>query len=169
MYDLAPPSTKYDEENNKLRQAARNEDSKYTAADRSTDRNKRLTANGHRTKRDRFNKYSALLIQESKAQAMSRQFTIKRLAREKAHWFAHCRLLLCDTLRGEVDRFNRSQIPNIVCRNIRKLYSSSLSFVAHGCGLLFSVCASHAFSWNSGIPHTCLIRQGLTFRKDLRE
>ncbi|KAF9534975.1 transcription factor/nuclear export subunit protein 2-domain-containing protein [Crepidotus variabilis] len=90
MYDLAPPGTKYEEESTKLRSLSRQEDTKYTAADRSTDRNKRLTANAHRTKRDRFNKYVDLLGQELNQQTMSRQFTIKRLAKEKLHWFAHC-------------------------------------------------------------------------------
>lgn len=89
-YDLMPPASKYDEEGAGLRTLSRQEDSKYIAADRSADRAKRLTASSHRTRRDRYNHYVNLLAQEFKEQTISREFTIKRLAREKHNWFAHC-------------------------------------------------------------------------------
>ncbi|KAF8639741.1 hypothetical protein AX17_001003 [Amanita inopinata Kibby_2008] len=88
-YDLTPPASKYDEEGAALRTLSRQEDSRYIAADRSADRAKRMTAPSHRTRRDRYNTYVNLLAQEFKEQAISREFTIKRLAREKQHWFAH--------------------------------------------------------------------------------
>lgn len=88
-YDLSPPATKYDEEGAALRTLSRQEDSKYIAADRSADRNKRLTASSHRTRRDRYNTFVNTLAQEFKEQTASRVFTMKRLAREKLHWFSH--------------------------------------------------------------------------------
>jgi THO complex subunit 2 len=92
-YDLTPPSTKYDEEGAKLRALSRQEDSKYIAADRSADRSKRLTASTHRTRRDRYTMFVNVLAQEFKEQTISRAFTIKRLARERQHWFSHCTIL----------------------------------------------------------------------------
>lgn len=93
-YDLAPPTSKYDEEGTKLRSLSRQEDSKYVSADRSSDRSKRLTAAAHRTRRDRYNTFINILSTEFKDQTTSRAFTIKRLLREKQHWFAHCMLHL---------------------------------------------------------------------------
>ncbi|KAG1756059.1 transcription factor/nuclear export subunit protein 2-domain-containing protein [Suillus lakei] len=89
MYDLAPPAARYDEECAALRTLSRQEDSKYIAADRSADRTKRLSASSHRAKRDRYNAFVNTLAQEFKEQTASRVFTMKRLAREKHHWFAH--------------------------------------------------------------------------------
>lgn len=87
-YDLTPPGAKYDEEGSTLRALSRQEDSKYISADRSADRTKRLTASSHRARRGRYNDFVNLLAQEYKEQAASRVFTIKRLTREKQHWFA---------------------------------------------------------------------------------
>ncbi|KIK99679.1 hypothetical protein PAXRUDRAFT_822444 [Paxillus rubicundulus Ve08.2h10] len=89
MYDLAPPAARYDEEGAALRTLSRQEDAKYISADRSSDRAKRLTASSHRAKRDRCNAFVNTLAQEFKEQTASRVFTLKRLAREKQHWFAH--------------------------------------------------------------------------------
>jgi THO complex subunit 2 len=89
MYDLAPPTGRYAEEGATLRNLSRQEDSKYIAADRSSDRAKRLTASVHRQRRDKFNSYANLLSEELKDQSASRLFTIKRLTREKLHWFSH--------------------------------------------------------------------------------
>jgi len=91
MYDIAPPSSKYDEEGARLRTLSRQEDAKYNAADRSADRAKRSSAAAHRNRRDRYTAFVNILAQEFKEQTVSRQFTIKRLAREKQHWFAHCK------------------------------------------------------------------------------
>ncbi|KAI0047273.1 hypothetical protein FA95DRAFT_1664524 [Auriscalpium vulgare] len=88
-YDLSPPAAKYDEEGAALRALSRQEDSKYNAADRSSDRVKRQGAAAHRARRDRYNTYVHTLAQEFKEQTASRMFTIKRLAKEKLHWFAH--------------------------------------------------------------------------------
>ncbi|KAI9000935.1 transcription factor/nuclear export subunit protein 2-domain-containing protein [Trametes punicea] len=88
-YDLSPPASKYDEECATLRTLSRTEDSLYIAADRSSDRAKRMTANSHREKRNRINAIVNMLSQELKEQTAARAFTIKRLAREKQHWFSH--------------------------------------------------------------------------------
>ncbi|TFK73010.1 hypothetical protein BDN72DRAFT_791474, partial [Pluteus cervinus] len=88
-YDLCPPGAKYDEEGAALRALWRQEDSKYVAADRSADRAKRMTAASHRTRRDRYNTYVDLLAKEFKEQTISRAFTLKRIAKEKNHWFTH--------------------------------------------------------------------------------
>ena len=90
MYDLAPPTARYTEEGLNLRNLSRQEDSKYISADRSSDRARRLVAPIHRQRRDKFNSYANLLSEELKEQSASRSFTIKRLAREKLSWFAHC-------------------------------------------------------------------------------
>lgn len=89
MYDLSPPAARYDEEGAALRTLSRQEDAKYISADRSSDRTKRLTASSHRARRDRCNAFVNTLAQEFKEQTASRVFTLKRLAREKQHWFAH--------------------------------------------------------------------------------
>ncbi|KAI9512728.1 transcription factor/nuclear export subunit protein 2-domain-containing protein [Russula earlei] len=88
-YDLAPPAARYEEEGAALRTLSRQEDSKYTMADRSSDRMKRQSAQAHRAKRDRYAQFAQTLAQELKTQAASRRFTIKRLSKEKAHWFSH--------------------------------------------------------------------------------
>jgi THO complex subunit 2 len=88
-YDLAPPAARYEEEGAALRSLSRQEDSKYTLADRSSDRLKRQGAPAHRARRDRYAQFAQTLAQELKTQAASRRFTIKRLSKEKAHWFSH--------------------------------------------------------------------------------
>ncbi|KAK0490679.1 transcription factor/nuclear export subunit protein 2-domain-containing protein [Armillaria novae-zelandiae] len=88
-YDLSPPMAKYDEEGAALRTLSRQEDSRYVAADRSADRQKRLTAAAHRSKRDRYNQLVNTLNRELKQQIISREYTQKRLAQEKQFWFAH--------------------------------------------------------------------------------
>ncbi|KAK0191289.1 transcription factor/nuclear export subunit protein 2-domain-containing protein [Armillaria mellea] len=88
-YDLSPPMAKYDEEGATLRALSRQEDSRYVAADRSADRQKRLTAAAHRSKRDRYNQLVNTLNRELKQQIISREYTQKRLAQEKQYWFAH--------------------------------------------------------------------------------
>ena len=92
-YDLSPPAARYDEECTALRTLSRDADSKYTAADRSADRAKRMTANIYRDRRNRINAVVSALSQEFKEQTANRAFTIKRLAREKQHWFAHSGLI----------------------------------------------------------------------------
>ena len=88
-YDLAPPASRYEEEGAALRALSRQEDSKYTMADRSSDRTKRQGAQAHRGRRDRYAQFAQTLAQELKTQAASRRYTIKRLGKEKMHWFSH--------------------------------------------------------------------------------
>ena len=92
-YDLSPPAARYEEECSSLRALSRTEDSLYIAADRSPDRARRMTAAQHRDRRNRINMVVSQLNQELKDQTAARAFTIKRLAREKQHWFAHSRWL----------------------------------------------------------------------------
>ena len=89
-YELAPPAARYDEECSTLRNLSRQEDAKYIAAERSSDRAKRQTSYVHKERRNRYNMYIHMLGQELKEQTAVRVFTIKRLAREKQHWFTHC-------------------------------------------------------------------------------
>lgn len=88
-YDLSPPTAKYSEEVSNLAALSRQEDVAYTSAERSVDRSRRATAAMHREKRNRLNEVVSLLTKEMREQADARSFTIKRLAREKQHWFAH--------------------------------------------------------------------------------
>jgi THO complex subunit 2 len=88
-YDLAPPASRYEEEGAALRALSRQEDSKYNMADRSSDRTKRQGAQAHRARRDRYAQFAQTLAQELKTQAASRRYTIKRLGKEKTHWFSH--------------------------------------------------------------------------------
>lgn len=92
-YELAPPAARYDEECSTLRNLSRQEDSKYISAERSSDRTKRQKSYLHRDRRNRYNQYIHMLGEELKEQTAVRVFTIKRLAREKQHWFTHCELL----------------------------------------------------------------------------
>ncbi|KAL0949134.1 hypothetical protein HGRIS_009218 [Hohenbuehelia grisea] len=84
-YDLSPPSSKYDDLGKDLRELSRKEDTKLSSSDRSV----RKMAVLHRGRRDRYTSYVNALAREFKDQLASRQFTIKRFAREKSHWFAH--------------------------------------------------------------------------------
>ncbi|TCD67697.1 THO complex subunit 2 [Steccherinum ochraceum] len=88
-YELSPPLSKYEEECSSLRALSRQEESLSHAADRSSDRLKRATANLHREKRNRLANFVTTLTDEMKEQTVVRSFTIKRLNREKQHWFAH--------------------------------------------------------------------------------
>ncbi|THV05422.1 hypothetical protein K435DRAFT_647314 [Dendrothele bispora CBS 962.96] len=88
-YDLSPPGSKYDDEVAALKQLLRQEEAKCSIAEKSTDRAKRSTAQSHRIRRERYSSYVQTLTQEYKEQTASRQFTLKRLAREKQHWFSH--------------------------------------------------------------------------------
>ncbi len=96
---------KYDEEGAALRALSRQEDSRYVAADRSADRQKRLTAAAHRSKRDRYNQLVNTLNRELKQQIISREYTQKRLAQEKQYWFAHCKFMIIEYAPRLVSKF----------------------------------------------------------------
>lgn len=61
----------------------------YNQAEHSKSWHDRATAYKHRDKRNRYNAFIDILRDEFKQQLAARFFTIKRLAREKQHWFAH--------------------------------------------------------------------------------
>ncbi|KAG6833844.1 hypothetical protein H0H87_011778 [Tephrocybe sp. NHM501043] len=88
-YDLSPPTSKYDEESAALMLLSRQEENKWRVADHSSDRAKRSTAISHKQRRERYIKTHELLLDELKNQTASRAFTLKRLSREKPHWFSH--------------------------------------------------------------------------------
>ncbi|KAK7060210.1 THO2 plays a role in transcriptional elongation [Paramarasmius palmivorus] len=68
-YDLSPPGSKYDEEVANLRTL--------------------IASESRRPRRDRYTSFVQMLTQEFKEQTISRAFTLKRLAREKQHWFPY--------------------------------------------------------------------------------
>uniref|UniRef100_A0A0W0FKZ3 THO complex subunit 2 n=1 Tax=Moniliophthora roreri TaxID=221103 RepID=A0A0W0FKZ3_MONRR len=68
-YDLSPPGSKYDEEVASLRSL--------------------IASEPRRMRRDRYTSFVSMLTQEFKEQTVSRAFTLKRLAREKQHWFPY--------------------------------------------------------------------------------
>ena len=88
-YELSPPTKRYDEEHASLRALQQSEDSLAAAASRSSDRAKRATAGLHRDKSKKIEVVISALRRELKEQTACRSFTIKRLAREKQHWFSH--------------------------------------------------------------------------------
>jgi THO complex subunit 2 len=88
-YDLSPPLSKYEEEMASLKAASRAEDLAISHAERSSDRSLRQKASLFRQRRDRYNDYAQTLSQEAKDQSIMRTFTIRRMSREKQHWFAH--------------------------------------------------------------------------------
>ncbi|OSX60384.1 hypothetical protein POSPLADRAFT_1058548 [Postia placenta MAD-698-R-SB12] len=88
-YDLTPPGARYEEELVTLRALAQQEDYQANVSERSMDRTKRQNGIQHRDRRSRYTAFVDMLGREYKEQTIARAFTIKRLAREKQHWFAH--------------------------------------------------------------------------------
>jgi THO complex subunit 2 len=88
-YDLAPPTSRYNEETKNLANLSRQEDSKAYSAERSADRATRAKASLHRARREQCNAAQTTLNQEFKEQTEMRSFTLRRITREKMHWFAH--------------------------------------------------------------------------------
>ena len=88
-YDISPPTDRYHEESMTLRELSRREDELYNQLDRSYDKARRAEALSHREKRNRINRFVQDLSDEAKTQTVCRMFTIKRLTREKNHWFSH--------------------------------------------------------------------------------
>ncbi|GJE84409.1 THO complex subunit 2 [Phanerochaete sordida] len=88
-YDLAPPALKYEEETTNLRRMSAEADHAYNAAEKSDSWYERANSYKHRERRNRYNHFIDVLRGELKEQTAARAFTIKRLAREKQHWFAH--------------------------------------------------------------------------------
>lgn len=96
-YDLTPPGARYEEELVTLRALAQQEDYQANVSERSMDRTKRQNGIQHRDRRSRYTAFVDMLGREYKEQTIARAFTIKRLAREKQHWFAHseCTRVFC--------------------------------------------------------------------------
>jgi hypothetical protein len=158
-YDLSPPGAKYDEDVSALRALSRQEDSKYIAAERSADRSKRLTASSHRARRARCNDFVNHLTQEYKEQTASRVFTIKRLAREKQHWFGggtRTAPFLCKILTTTL----RRQGPRPCVFGDRALHPTSLAPLTYGCRLLRTVHQSSPHTRHTRILDSHVLRQG---------
>lgn len=133
-----------------LRTLSRQEDAKYLAADRSSDRVKRATATVHRQKRDRCNLYVQKLAKEFKEQTAARAFTMKRLAREKSHWFAHSKFLSFSMLYFILTVYFRLESHGPHRWANRTLFPAKMSVVSYGCRLLRAVCPCHAPAGNTG-------------------
>ncbi|KAF9045967.1 hypothetical protein BDZ89DRAFT_1155277 [Hymenopellis radicata] len=90
-YDLMPPSALYDEVVNGMYKAVAELDREIQLAEEHKDKNYRLRASlpGTRARRSRLHQFIRTLNAEYKDQTTSRASTIKRLAQEKTHWFAH--------------------------------------------------------------------------------
>jgi hypothetical protein len=89
LYDISPPTEQYHQHVQTLRDLSAKEDKEANLAERSADRARRAAALVHKSRRSRYNDFIAALSSELKEQAIARQYTIKRLNREKAHWFIH--------------------------------------------------------------------------------
>ena len=76
-YDLSPPVARYQEEVTSLVAFEKDEEARRT------------TTNWHRDRRLKIEGFRDSLKAELKEQTASRAFTLKRLAREKNHWFPH--------------------------------------------------------------------------------
>jgi hypothetical protein len=138
-----------------LRTLSREEDTKYFSADRSSDRAKRLTAYSHRERRNRYNHFIDVLNNELKEQTAARSFTIKRLAREKQHWFSHSMSTTVSYFRA-IYCFRRSQGNNACCCNCRALSTSSCTAFTYGCRLLCPDCEGSSFARHTrflNFPH----------------
>lgn len=153
MYDLSPPATRYDEEGAALRTLSRQEDAKYISADRSSDRAKRLTASSHRAKRDRCNAFVNTLAQEFKEQTASRVFTLKRLAREKQHWFAHGEFVPSSAIYVTYLLLSRASLCCFGICHHRTLHPTTLFVITYGRRLLCTNHQSHTHTRNAGFPH----------------
>lgn len=160
MYDLSPPATRYDEEGAALRTLSRQEDAKYISADRSSDRAKRLTASTHRAKRDRCNAFVNTLAQEFKEQTASRVFTLKRLTREKQHWFAHGEFVPSSVVQVTYPLPSRAPLCSFSICHHRTLHPTTLFVITYGRRLLRTNHQSHTHARNAGLPHVNVLRQG---------
>lgn len=88
-YDLSPPLSKYEEEMASLKSSSRSEDQALSRAEKSSDRITRQQSSTYRQRRDRYNDFAQTLSQEVKDQSLMRAATIRRMSREKQHWFEH--------------------------------------------------------------------------------
>lgn len=149
-YDLSPPASRYDEECTVLRLLSRSEDSKFVIAERSADRVKHSTAPIHKERRNRINDVVSKLGQEFKEQTAARAFTIKRLAREKQHWFAHSEWIrIPGTVRAYVSFRPQGHRPCGV--HHRVLHSATMLDLTNGRRLLCSVHQGDAPAGHSGL------------------
>ncbi len=87
-----PPSALYDEILSGMYKVVTDLDKEIQLAEEHKDKNYRLRASlpGTRARRSRLLQFIRTLNAEYKDQTTSRASTIKRLAQEKTHWFAHC-------------------------------------------------------------------------------
>lgn len=133
-YDICPPTERYHEESMVLRELSRKEDELYSQLDRSYDKTRRSEALTHRDKRNRINRVVQELSEEAKTQTTSRMFTLKRLQREKNHWFSHSKLNICQ----RIVKNNTNMLSRFICASScycchRALLASEMSSFAYGC------------------------------------
>lgn len=78
LYDISPPFSRYDQENTRLRTLSKEANDNILAL-------KDVSAN--KARRERLNSTIDSLSKEMRDHIVAREFTIKRLQREKSHWF----------------------------------------------------------------------------------
>lgn len=78
LYDINPPFSRYDQENTRLRTLSKEANDNILAL-------KDVSAN--KARRERLNSTIDSLSREMRDHIIAREFTIKRLQREKSHWF----------------------------------------------------------------------------------
>lgn len=86
LYDINPPFSRYDQENTRLRTLSKEANDNILAL-------KDVSTN--KAKRERLNSTIDSLSREMKNHIVAREFTIKRLQREKSHWFTVTGTILC--------------------------------------------------------------------------
>jgi Transcription factor/nuclear export subunit protein 2 len=144
LYDINPPFSRYDQENTRLRTLSKEANDNILAL-------KDVSAN--KARRERLNSTIDSLSREMRDHIIAREFTIKRLQREKSHWFnvtgtvmhdQNLRLLTSD-LYLRPRRFSST--------NYSVLHSSTFLDLAYGRRLLCPNDPDFARNWNPGFFH----------------
>jgi len=79
LYDINPPMLRYEQENSRLRLLSKQANDNIVAG-------RDVTIN--KARREKINSTLDALSKEMREHIITREFTIKRLQREKSHWFA---------------------------------------------------------------------------------
>lgn len=81
LYDINPPITRYEQENTRLRMLSKQANDNILA---------QRDVSSNKARRERINGTLDALAREMREHIIAREFTIKRLQREKQHWFTAC-------------------------------------------------------------------------------
>ena len=88
-YDLMPPTAKYEEASQSAQRVFNDHILAVKRMERNEKRKFQLLVEKHKMEKDRYQKVVDALSMELREQLAVRAYTIKRIAREKLHWFAH--------------------------------------------------------------------------------